>query len=314
VEKNLAKANPNLVIHSRKKRINRSKMNDYIWAYCFIAPTLIGLGIFYIWPVFQTLHFSFTKWGDFGGHTWTGLQNYKQLFSDGEVWVATRNTFIYTFLTVPISIIISMVVAVLLNQKIKAVGLYRTLFFLPVVTMPVAVAMVWSWLLNSRYGLINYILGLFSIKGPDWLTNPNLALYSIIIVGIWSAIGTQMVIFLSGLQGIPTTYYEAAKIDGASPFTQFFRITLPMLTPVIFFELVISLIGAFQVFDLIFLMINQNSVTMQHTETLVYLFYQHSFVTNDKGYGAAIAMLLFFIVLIFTVLQVLFQKKWVHYQ
>nr|WP_243647142.1 sugar ABC transporter permease [Scopulibacillus darangshiensis] len=302
-------------LHPRPKlRKSKPCYSDWFWGYLMIAPTMIGLGIFYLWPTIQTIYFSFTKWGAFGNHSWIGLENYKRLFHDPVTLEAFKNTLIFVVITVPVGIAISIIVAVLLNQKIKGLTVYRTLYFLPVVTMPAAVAMVWRWLYNSDYGLINQFLSFFSISGPRWITDPNIALYSVIIVAIWSTIGYNMVIILSGLQGIPTTYYEAATIDGAGPFVKFFKITLPMLSPVIFFVTIMSLISAFQVFDLILMMIGPNNNAIEESQTLVYLFYHAAFVVNDKGYGAAIAVVLLIIILIITAVQLKLQKKWVHYE
>lgn len=289
------------------------KRSDYFWAYLMIAPTMLGLTIFYLWPIIQTVYFSFTEWGAFGQYEWTGLDNYKRMLDDSNLLQSFKNTGIYIIFTVPIGIFLSILVAVLLNQKIKGKSIYRTLYFLPVITMPAAIAMVWRWLYNSDYGLLNYLLSLFGIRGPQWVSDPKIALYSIIVVAIWSGIGYNVVIFLSGLQGIPKTYYEAAEIDGAGPIKVFFKITLPLLSPVIFFVTIMSFIGAFQVFDLIFMMIGKSSTALENTQSIVYLFYQHAFVLNDKGYAAAIAVLLLIIILIITAIQMVLQKKWVHY-
>lgn len=297
-----------------KKYYKTKKRSDYLWAYLIVAPTMIGLLIFYFWPIIQTIYYSFTEWGAFGTHEWIGTKNYSEMLSDPDLGKAFKNTLIYILLTVPIGVFLSIIVAVLLNQKIKGRSVYRTLYFLPVITMPAAIAMVWKWLYNTDFGLINYILSWFHLKGPSWITNPHIALYSVIIVAIWSGIGYNMVIFLSGLQGISKTYYEAAKIDGAGPVTTFFKITLPLLSPIIFFVTIMSLISAFQVFDLIFMMIPNTSVAIESTQSIVYLFYQHAFVLNDKGYAAAIAVVLLFIILIVTVIQMILQKKWVHYE
>ncbi len=289
------------------------KRSDYFWAYLMIAPTMLGLFIFYLWPIVQNFYFSFTEWGAFGQYEWTGLDNYKRLLEDATLLQAFKNTSIYIIFTVPIGIFLSIIVAVLLNQNIKGKSIYRTLYFLPVITMPAAIAMVWKWLYNADYGMFNYLLSLARIDGPQWVSDPNIALYSIIAVAIWSGIGYNMVIFLSGLQGIPKMYYEAAEIDGAGPVTVFFKITLPLLSPVIFFVSIMSLIGAFQVFDLIFMMIGKSSTALESTQSIVYLFYQHAFVLNDKGYAAAIAVLLLAVILIITAIQMVLQKKWVHY-
>lgn len=287
---------------------------DFIWAYLMIAPLMLGLLIFYIWPVFQTFYFSFTTWGDFGTYQWSGLNNYQQLLHDPDLLGALTNTLIYTVLAVPGSIAVSIVVAVLLNQKIRGVGLYRTLFFLPAVTMPAAIAMVWKWLYNGDYGLINYVLSLVHIQGPRWISDPHIALYSLILVAIWGSVGSNMVLFLAGLQSISSVYYEAAALDGANRFQTFFRITLPLLSPTIFFQSVVSMISAFQMFDLLFLMFEGSSnLVVNSTQTVVYLFYTNAFQLNNKGYAAAIAVLLFVIILGVTIVQFQLQKRWVHY-
>ncbi len=296
-----------------KRRLSSARRADWFWGYLMIAPMLLGLCIFYVWPALQTLYFSFTEWGAFGKYQWSGADNYQRLLRDAEVWQALRNTLLYTALSVPISIALAIGIAVLLNQHIRGVGVYRTLFFLPAVTMPAAIAMVWQWLFNGDYGLINYLLSFLGLEGPRWLSHPRLALYSVVAVGVWASIGSNMVIFLSGLQGIPRTYYEAAEIDGAGPFRQFFRITLPLLTPTIFFATVLSLISAFQVFDLIYLMIGPNSPVIDNTQSVVYLFFEQAFLLNDKGYAATIIMLLFVIILAVTSLQFRLQRRWVHY-
>jgi multiple sugar transport system permease protein len=297
----------------RARRDRHIAWKDILSGYIMIAPLMIGLFIFYLWPVFQTFYFSFTKWGAFGKYKWTGLANYEHLLHDPDLGRALLNTVVYILLSVPGSLILAILVAVLLNQKIRGVGIYRTLYYLPAVTMPAAIAMVWRWLYNGDYGLINYLLSLFGLHGPRWLSDPAIALYSIILVAIWGAIGTNMILFLAGLQGIPGVYYEAAAIDGAGPLPRFFRITLPLLSPTIFFALVTSLIGAFQVFDLIFLMTGPNSPALDATKTIVYLFYQYAFITNDKGYAATIAVLLFVIILLITLVQFRLQRRWVHY-
>lgn len=279
-----------------------------------ILPTLAGVIIFSIWPLIQSFYLSFTKWGAFGFYEWGGTINFERMLTDETLWMSMKNTLVYTIGSVPIGIALSIIVAVLLNAKIKGVSVYRTLYFLPVVTMPVAVAMVWRWLYNADFGLINHVLRSIGIEGPRWLTDPKFAMTSLIIVSIWSSIGYNMVIFLSGLQGISKQYYEAAEIDGASSFVQFFRITLPMLTPTIFFVTVTSLISSFQVFELIFTMIGLNSPVVRQTQSVVFYFYRQAFVNMDKGYAAAISLLLFVIILAVTIVQFRLQKRWVHYE
>jgi len=297
----------------KKLKINKKNFNDYCWAYLMIAPTIIGLIILNIWPLIQTIYLSFNTTSDFGTNNWIGFDNYKHMFSDATVWQATLNTLEYTVISVPVGVILSLGIAVLLNSKIKGKTLYRTIYFLPMVSAPAAIAMVWRWLYSSDFGLFNYLLSLIGIKGPNWLTNPKLALLSIVVVGIWSYLGYNMIILLAGLQEIPKSLYEAATVDGAGPIRQFFSITFPLISPTMFFVVITSMITGLQVFDLIFMMISKTSAVMDSTQSLVYLFYKYSFVMNDKGYGSTIIVLLLSIILLITVIQLKLQKKWVHY-
>jgi multiple sugar transport system permease protein len=292
---------------------------DAFWGYAMIAPGFIGLLIFYIWPMLQTFYFSFTEWGPFGDAVWTGLANYRELFHGPEFLMALRNTLVYTVLSVSITEAIALVLAVLLNQKLRGMSVYRTLYFIPVVTMPVAIGLVWRWLYNSDYGVINYLLSLIGIEGANWLSDPDLALYAIVVVGVWSGIGYALVLFLAGLQTIPAEYYDAASVDGAGALVKFFRITLPLLSPTVFFVTVISLIDSLQVFDLIFVMISSGrsastSPVIDQTQSLVYLFYKNTFVINEQGQGAAVVLTLFIIIVLITLVQFRLQRKWVHYE
>ena len=203
------------------------------------------------------------------------------------------------------------VLAVLLNRKNEKVrAVYRTIFFLPMVAAPAAIAMVLEMVLfNSEFGLLNHI---FHTK-INWISDPKIAVYAIAVIGVWSIIGYNMVLFLSGLQEIPRDYYEAASIDGATGVKQFFHITIPLLSPTIFFVMVTRVIGAMQVFDLIFMVMDRNNPALYKTQSLVYLFYQNSFVQNNKGYGSTIVVLLLVVIMIMTVFQNIAQKKWVHY-
>lgn len=284
--------------------------SEFLWGWLFILPTMVGLTILNIIPIFRTIYQSFFKTGDFGkGNTFIGLSNYSKLFQDEEVWQALLNTVKYVIFEVPLSIAIALVIAVLLNSKINGRSIYRTIFFLPMIAAPAAIAMVWRWLYNSEFGLLNNIMG----SNVFWISNPSIAVYSIATIGVWSILGYNVVLFLAGLQEIPSDYYEAARIDGANGIHQFFRITIPLLSPSIFFVSVTRLIGAFQVFDLIFMVMDESNPALSKTQSLVYLFYQHSFTFGNKGYGATVAVLLLVVIMIITVFQLLAQKKWVHY-
>jgi len=296
------------------RRRRRSPGASPWWALVFLGPTALGIAAFYLWPTVRTLIISFTKSGPFGGAEWVGIENYTRLFQDPELIGALRNTAIYTIIAL-IGIPLAVGIAALLNTAgLKGRSAYRTLYFIPVVTMPAAIALVWRMIYNGDYGVLNAALGAVGIEGRSWLTDPNTALVAIAVVGIWAGLGTNIVIFLAGLQGIPDTIMEAADLDGAGPVRKFFSITIPLLSPSIFFVSVISVIGALQVFDLIYMMLGRSNPAMPNTRTVVYLFYEAGFLDNDRGYAAAIAFLLLVIILILTIVQFRLQKKWVHYE
>lgn len=295
---------------NKKRKISQREKSEFIWGWLFIAPTMIGLIVLNIIPIFQTIYQSFFKTGDFGrGNIFVGGANYAKVFSDKEVWQALFNTLKYAAVEVPLSIIISLVLAVFLNGKIKGKSTFRTIFFLPMVAAPAAIAMVWRWLYNSEFGLLNHILP----GKTNWISNPNIAIYSIAVIGIWSIIGYNMVLFLAGLQEVPKDYYEAAAIDGATGVQQFFSITVPLVSPTIFFVLVTRIIAAMQVFDVIYMVIDNNNPALNKTQSLVCLFYKYSFQQSNKGYGSTVVVVLLIVIMIFTVLQMIGQKKWVHY-
>ena len=272
---------------------------------------MIGLGVLNIYPMFNTIYQSFYKTGDFGkGNVFVGLANYKKVFADAEVWQSLWNTVKYAIVEVPFSVVIALLLAVLLNGKIKGRSVFRTIFFLPMVVAPAAIAMVWKWLYNSNFGLINNIFNI-NVK---WISDPNLAIFSIAIIGIWSALGYNMVLFLAGLQEVPRDYYEAASLDGANGFNQLIHITIPLISPTIFFVVVTRIIGAMQVFDLIYMMIDLNNPAWKKTESLVFLFYKYSFEQSKKGYGATVVIVLLLVILALTGIQLYGQKKWVHYE
>lgn len=297
----------------RHKGTNQTR-NEFIWGWLFLLPTMTGLIILNIIPIFRTVYQSFFKTGAFGkGNVFIGLDNYTKMFQDASVWQALINTFKYAIIEVPFSIIIAIVLAVLLNRKMKGRTIYRTIYFLPMVAAPAAVAMVWRWLYNSEFGLLNHILNSIGLKSVNWISNPNITYISIAVVGIWSVIGYNMVLFLAGLQEIPKDYYEAAEIDGASGIKQFFHITLPLISPTMFFVSVTRIIGALQVFDTIYMMLDKTNPAFGKTQSLVYLFYKYSFIESNKGYGSAIVMLLLAVIMIITVIQMACQKKWVNY-
>ena len=297
-----------------KKKASRRQKKDWIAAYIFIAPVTIGLLIFYVWPFIQNFWFSFNDVNKFNMATFCGLDNYKKLFVEPDLMLALKNTILYAVITVPIGLFISLLLATLLNSKIKGKGIYRTIYFLPSITMAAAVALVWKLIFNGDYGILNTVLEFFGVEGKRWLTDPSTALFCVMMVGIWSGAGYNMIILLAGMQGVSNSYYEAAEIDGAGPVQKFFKITIPLVSPTIFFVTITGLIGAFQVFDTLYMMIDiDKNPAFNAVKTTNVLFYQNAFTYGYKGYAAAISIFMFVIIMIITAIQLWGQKKWVNY-
>ncbi|MFA6783737.1 MAG: sugar ABC transporter permease [Sphaerochaeta sp.] len=289
---------------------NATTRESFMWGWILILPTVLGLLVLNIYPMLMTVYQSFCKTGDFGrGNVFIGIKNFQKLYLDSSVGQAVINTLKYTLFQVPFSVVIALVLAVMLNRNIRGRSTYRTIFFLPMVVAPAAIAMVWRWLYNSRFGLINNLFN----SDINWISNPKLAVYSIAVIGIWSDIGYNMILFLAGLQEVPKDFYEAADLDGASGIQVFRHITVPMISPTLFFVIVTRMIAAMQVFDLIYMIMEKSNPALAKTQSLVYLFYQSSFVERDLGYGSTIVVLLLAIILLLTVIQMIAQKKWVHY-
>lgn len=297
-----------------RKSVSRRTLNEWYWGWFLIAPTILGLVLLNIIPIVQTAYLSLFKSGDFGrGNVFVGLDNYRTLYADAQAWHAVANTLLYTLMVVPISIAVALLVAVLLNRNIAGKSVYRTVYFIPLVAAPAAVTMVWRWMYNANFGVINQMLKGLGLNPVNWTTDPSVGLLSISVIGVWSIIGYNMVLFLAGLQEIPRDYYEASEIDGASKYRQFWVITLPLVSPTLFFVMVTSIIQSMQVFDVIYMMIDVTNPAYERTVSLVYLFYNNSFKYANKGYGSAIVMLLLAIIMIMTVIQMKVQQKWVKY-
>ena len=297
----------------KKKKATARQKKDWFAGYVFIAPVTLGLLVFYIWPFIQNFWFSFNNVNKFNVTHFIGLDNYKQLIGDAEVWTTFGNTLKYVVFTVPIGLFLSICIAALLNAKIRGTSIYRTLYFLPSVTMAAAVAMVWKWVFNEKMGILNSIIAGLGGERVGWLTNPKTALFIVMLVGLWMSVGYNMIILLAGMQGIPKTYYEAASIDGAGGLAQFFKITIPLLTPSIFFVMITSIISGFQVFDVVDMMVLKSNPAYESTQTVVMLFYRQAFDYGYKGYAAAISILIFIAIMIVTIFQLIGQKKWVNY-
>lgn len=291
------------------KKMTAAQKNEAKWGWFFVAPTMIGLIILNFYPIFNTIYQSFCKTGDFGkGNKFVGLANYNTVLHAAETWQSLWNTVKYALIEVPFGVVIALILAVLLNKKIAGRSVYRTIFFLPMVCAPAAVAMVWKWLYNTQFGLINNVLG----TKIAWYSDPKIAWISIGVIGVWSIIGYNMVLFISGLQEIPGDYYEAAEIDGASALRQFFNITVPLLSPTTFFIVQTRIIGALTVFDLMFMVMDKTNVALKKVQSIVYLFYQYSFTNGNKGYGATLVVVLLVFIMIITVILQQVEKKMVY--
>ena len=282
------------------------------FGYLYVAPVIVWFFGFNLFPMGIGLWLSLTDWNILKPPQFIGLANYVHMLSDSLFWRSMENTFYFAFVSVGLGTVLSLALAVALNQKLGAVSIYRTLFFLPAVTALIAVAMVWRWLYDTEYGLINWVLSLVGIPPLRWLDDPHLAMLAVILMSVWRSAGFNTIIFVAGLQGIPTEYQEAASIDGANRWQRFLNITLPLISPSTFFVAVNSLIGAWQVFDQVWAMTQGNPENS--TVTTVFLIYQNAFAWGKTGYASSLAYLLFVVIMVFTWLQFRLQKRWVFYQ
>ena len=292
-----------------KRKMSAADRREENWGWIMVAPTIIGLFVLNIWPFIQTIYTSFCEHLGFGHYKFIGLQNYIEMFQTPEFWKATWNTVYFCILTVPVGVILSLFVAMLLNTKVKFKGGFRTIFFLPLVCAPAAIAMVWQVIFNGDSGILNQLLG----TNIQWITNPKTAIVAVSIVSIWSSVGYDAVLLLAGLQNIPKTLYEANSIDGAGKVRQFFTITLPMVSPTMFSVLIMRLMASMKVYDLIYMMSDDTNPAMADMQSLMYLFYRSSFVSGDRGYGSAIVIWTVGLILLVTLFQFWAQKKWVNY-
>ncbi|HAL61220.1 MAG TPA: sugar ABC transporter permease [Chloroflexi bacterium] len=286
-------------------------LSKLYWLAIFLLPSLVGLSIFTIIPVLSSLALTMYEWDLLTSPQFVGLANFNRLIHDGGFWEALAHTLYFIVGYVPLVMIIALGVAVILNQRLKGVLFFRTAFFVPVVSAWVAVALMWKWIFNPKFGIFNYFLGLLNIQGPAWLFDPQWAMPAIIIASVWKDIGFVMVMFLAGLQGIPGDYYEAAAIDGANGWQRFFRITLPLLSPTTFFALIISLINSFQVFDQVWIMTGGGPGGA--TSVLVERIVKNAFSYSRMGYASALSWVLFLLVFTATIVQMRIQRYWVTY-
>jgi multiple sugar transport system permease protein len=285
----------------------RYRQRMAIEAYVFLLPSFIGLLIFVLLPVIAVAVLSLFKWFLITQPHFIGLGNYVTMLSSSDVWMSLLTTVFYVLLNIPAQTVLALLLALLMNKKLPGIGIFRTIFVIPWMATPVAMGVVWQWIFDPRYGSINIFLAFFGIHGPTWLSSQALALPSVAAVNIWQYTGYNMLFFLAGLQNIPDYLYESASIDGASRFRTFFEITLPLLSPTMFFVLVTDIIGSFQVLDTVYIMTQGGP----GNATTVFNFYtfREAFQFFHAGYASALSMLLFAVLLIVTLGQALYFRK-----
>ncbi len=309
----------------------KGSQKEAVNGYLFISPWIFGFLTLMLGPVLFAFYLSFAEWDPIkglGAIEWVGLKNFREMATDPRFAKSVYNTFAFTFASVPLTMSAGILVALLMNQKLKSISIFRTIFYLPSVTAGIASSVLWYFIFQPQYGLLNYsiqefgrILNFlvgsilpvsFNLQGPEWLTDPNWVKTAYVIMSLWG-VGSGMIIYLAGLQGIPEQLYEAADIDGASSWQQFLNVTLPMLSPVIFYNLILSLIGSFQIFTQAFVLSNGNGSPADAALFFVLYIYQQAFQFQHFGYASALAWVLFVVILIATGLQFKFQG-WVYYE
>lgn len=294
------------------KRGQRERPKDTKAALVFLAPWLLGLILVTVLPILASLYLSFTKYDLFNAPEWIGLDNYVRMAQDPRLASSLGVTFVYVLVGVPLAMAAALGVALLLDKGLRGLAFYRSMFYLPsLLGSSVAVAILWKQIFGVD-GIVNQFLGVFGIEGPGWISNPDTALSTIILLSVWG-FGAPMVIFLAGLRQIPVMYYEAASVDGAGPVRQFFSITLPLLSPIVFFNLVLSMIGAFQAFTQAFIISGGSGGPSDSTLFYTLYLYQKGFTAFDMGYASAMAWLLVAIIAGFTAVNFALSKLWVFY-
>ncbi len=298
------------------RRRSKAATREAIAAYVFISPWIIGAIVFTFGPILASLYFSLTEYNVLQSPEWVGLDNYRQIVTSDDLFrKSLMNSFIYTIMYIPIHIIVALLIAMLLNTTVRGLPIWRTFFYLPVVTPVVAAAVLWRFLLNPQAGIVNQALRAVHLPTPGWTTDPDWLLRSVVLMVTWQAAGSTMIIYLAGLKGIPRELYEAAEIDGAGWWSQTFNITLPLLSPVIFFTMVVGIIGSIQVFAQPRILFNDESGGAGNA-SLTYMMYlfNNAFSYFKMGYASALAWILFVVILIVTAIQFWVSKRWVYYE
>lgn len=293
----------------------RLQRHEAIEGYLWISPWVIGFLVFSLGPIIASFYLSFTEYKIAGSPEWIGLANYQEaLFNDKLFWPSLNRTIYFTIATVVLGVVFSLLAAILLNQSLQGRSVFRALYYLPSLTPIVSLAILWKWLLQPQVGLVNYLLSLVGISpGPGWLTTTQWAIPSMIMISLWASIGGgRMIIFLAGLQGVPRELYESAEIDGASSVRRFFAITLPMISPVILFNLILGIIASFGVFSLAYIA-TEGGPNYATYFFMLHLYY-NAFSFFQMGYASALAWIFFLIIFVLSYLQIKLSDRWVYYE
>lgn len=294
--------------------LSESRRREALTGYLFISPWMIGFIVFFLGPIIASLFLSFTRWNIVGDPTWVGLDNYVTIFTeDLRFKKSVEVTLTYSLLYLPLEVMCGIGLAVLMNLKLRGIGIFRTIFYMPSVVPQVTAALVWVWMLNQRYGVINTLLRNVGVNGPNWLGSPHYVLPSLILIALWG-VGGSAIIYLAGLQNIPQVMYEAATVDGANAFQKFFRITLPLLSPTIFFQLVLGLIGVFQTFTPAFIAAGETGGPLQSGLFYMLYIYNRGFISLRMGYASALAWIMTLFILVVTVIVLRSSRYWVYYE
>jgi multiple sugar transport system permease protein len=299
-----------------KPRISKQLRND-LRAYLFVAPWIVSLLVFTAYPMLASFYFSLTQYNIIKPPEWVGLENFQRMFfEDNLYWIAVKNTAYYALVSVPLSMLVALILALLLNQSIRGIGVYRTVFYLPSLVPGVASTMLFIVLLNPQNGLINAALEAVGLPRLGWLRSEAWSMPGVILMSLWTGTGGAMLIFLAGLKDVPQSLLDAAMIDGANSWQRLRHVTLPLLTPTIFFNLIMGIIGSFQVFGQVLIVTTGNSAGGPLNSLLVYmlLLYRNAFRQFDMGYASAMALVLFIALVLLTLLVVRTSNYWVHYE
>jgi multiple sugar transport system permease protein len=292
---------------------SRRRYKDWGWAAVFIAPTVVGLYLFFIFPMLSSVYISLTKWNSLTEPEFIGLANYVRLFRDPTVYTELLNTIIFTVAVVPLTIASALLLANSFNRSMFGTGYFRTVFFLPYIVLPVVTAQIGMTMFNSRFGLVNHILALVGAPPVQWLTDPWLVRGVIVSICLWASVGYYAIILLAGLQNIPRNYYEACELDGGGSWHKLTRITIPLLTPQLFFAFVMATISVLKMFDYVFVFGKSNLYARESLRTMAYGIYELGFTAMEMGYASAEAILLCVFTMGITIFQNVAQKRWVHY-